>query len=119
MITGVSTQECSIWRPTSSSTPTAAGGYVEVWPSSASVPCVSILVRKLSPGRSVQLFGIDSDSRYHGWVDSGVDVQDGDVIYLTAGAMSDTYLLVEDATPHEGSDLMELELSDTDERPPV
>ena len=91
-----------------------------VWPSSADQPCVSILVRKLTPGRSIQLFGIDSDSRYHGWVDQGVDVLREDVLILTAGAMNGKYLLVAgEPTPHEGSDLTELELADTDLRPDV
>ena len=109
------TQDCTIWRPTRGSV-TAAGGQVDTW-GAATVSNVPAVIEKLSVGRALRTFGIDSDARYRGWVDKGVDVEREDVVKVVAGELLNTYMRVLSIDPVIDTDYVVLEMADTDEVP--
>lgn len=109
------TQDCTIWRPTKGAV-TASGGQVDTW-GAANVSNVPVVVQKLSVGRALRMFGIDSDATYMGWIDKGVDVEREDVVKVVAGELLDTYMRVLGIDPIVDSDYVVLEMADTDEVP--
>ena len=109
-------QDCTVYRATSGTAVTAAGGYVDVW-TTASVSDVSVVIEKLTSGRAIQLYGLDSKATYTGYVDKDVDIQKEDVVKVVAGELVDTFMRVLSISPILGSDYVTLELMDTDEVP--
>ena len=109
------TQDCTIYRPTKGAV-TAAGGQIDTW-GAATVSNVPALIEKLTVGRALRIFGIDSNARYRGLVDKGVDVQKEDVIKVVAGELLNTYMRVLGVDPVIDSDDMLLEMADTNEVP--
>ena len=110
------TQDCTIYRSAVGQAVTAAGGYVDVWGAAqaSNVPC---FIERISVGRAIKLFGVDSNARYTGHVDKGVDIKKEDVVKIVAGELSGTYVRVLEVDPIIDSDYVMLEMADTDEVP--
>lgn len=109
-------QDCTVYRATAGTAVSAAGGYVDVW-TTASVSDIPVIVEKLTSGRAIQLYGLDSRATYMGYVDKDVDIQKEDVVKVVAGELVDTFMRVLSINPIIDSDYMTLELIDTDEVP--
>jgi len=117
---GSSNQECELWRPTKDNTSiTLAGGSTNQYtsPYSTDVPCSVV---KLTAGRRLRTFGIESDATYKGLIDKGEGVQEEDIVKVTSGNFTGEYMIVAGIFPAPpGADKEMLELEDTDEAPTV
>lgn len=109
-------QDCTVFRATAGTAVTAAGGYADVW-TTASTSDIPVLIEKLTAGRVIQIYGLDSRADYMGYVDKDVDIQKEDVVKVVAGELVDTFMRVLSINPIIDGDYMTLELMDTDEVP--
>ena len=108
-------QEMAIWRRADTVVGGGAvtGGYASV-PDERNVP---VEVLRQSPGWAKREFGIDSRAPYRGLVSDAWSFSRKDVVKITAGAYTGTYLMVEEAIPVVEEPELVLVLVDTNEAP--
>lgn len=111
---GLGTGEFTSWRPTKQIS--SGGGAVNTYSATPTLENKPVLLEKLTPGRRVELYGIDSKATYSAWVDVGMDLQVLDIVKVTAGPHAGRYLLVEDLFPMTNDEFMVM-LGDSKERP--